>query len=298
MADNNITIKRVTGSGTSDNLYPRTVWDQVLNKPTTFTPTSHTHTLANITDSGAAAAKGIVDSASPAAIGTGTSLPTERDVYYGLVAVNGSSQTRSTTIYAPTSAGSSYQTLRSSGSGAPVWVESFEEIGSTSTTVNNYGSISFTSGMRNFYVEVQQDGTTGLYQIAKFMVTMENSYSLSTSSRYYRATWFNGGSALTITFQYYYSGTTFYIRHTGSTVTLGYRLYNVKQVNMIVYFRVKDKVLVGMSKYPYEEQDGFITVEKDIEPEKFSMGTDIFVYKYNDIKEVPPPTYDEEGNKL
>lgn len=228
MADNNITIKRVTGSGTSDNLYPRTVWDQVLNKPTTFTPTSHTHTLANITDSGAAAAKGIVDSASPAAIGTGTSLPTERDVYYGLVAVNGSSQTRSTTIYAPTSAGSSYQTLRSSGSGAPVWVESFEEIGSTSTTVNNYGSISFTSGMRNFYVEVQQDGTTGLYQIAKFMVTMENSYSLSTSSRYYRATWFNGGSALTITFQYYYSGTTFYIRHTGSTVTLGYRLYNVK----------------------------------------------------------------------
>jgi hypothetical protein len=43
MADNNITLKRITGSGTSDNLYPRTNWDQVLNKPTTFTPTSHTH---------------------------------------------------------------------------------------------------------------------------------------------------------------------------------------------------------------------------------------------------------------
>jgi len=193
-----------------------------------FAASSHTHTLANITDSGAAAAYGVIDSTSNAAIGTGTSLPTERDIYYGLVAVNGSSQSRATTIYAPTSAGSAYQTLRSSGSGAPVWVEPLEEVGSTSQSVNNYGSIAFTSGMRNFYIEAQQDGTTGVYQIAKFMVTMENSYSLSTSARYYRATWFNGSSALTITFQYYYSGTTFYIRHTGPTVTIGYRLYNLK----------------------------------------------------------------------
>jgi hypothetical protein len=50
MADNNITLKRITGSGTSDNLYPRTNWDQVLNKPTTFTPTSHTH--GNISNAG------------------------------------------------------------------------------------------------------------------------------------------------------------------------------------------------------------------------------------------------------
>jgi hypothetical protein len=50
MADNNITLKRITGSGTSDNLYPRTNWDQVLNKPTTFTPTSHTH--GDINDEG------------------------------------------------------------------------------------------------------------------------------------------------------------------------------------------------------------------------------------------------------
>jgi len=47
MADNNITLKRITGSGTSDNLYPRTIWDQVLNKPSTFTPTSHTHGFIN-----------------------------------------------------------------------------------------------------------------------------------------------------------------------------------------------------------------------------------------------------------
>lgn len=51
MADNNITLKRVTGSGTSDNLYPRTTWNQVLNKPTTFTPTAHSH--GQISDTGA-----------------------------------------------------------------------------------------------------------------------------------------------------------------------------------------------------------------------------------------------------
>ena len=67
---------------------------------------------------------------------------------------------------------------------------------------------------------------------------------------------------------------------------------------MTVYFRLKDKVIVGMSKYPYEDEEGYFTVEKDIEPEKFSVGVDLFVYKYNDIKEVPPPTYDKEGNKL
>jgi hypothetical protein len=62
MADNNITLKRITGSGTSDNLYPRTNWDQVLNKPTTFTPTSHTH--GNITNAG-------VLNNSPVTVGTG-----------------------------------------------------------------------------------------------------------------------------------------------------------------------------------------------------------------------------------
>lgn len=191
MANYNITLKR-NNAGTYDNLYPKTTWDQVESKPSTFTPTahthdvdelnttgtpssstflrgdgqwatpsdvdtnnyvssvsfststgvltlnrqglsaltvdldgkyaesSHTHTLANITDSGAAAAYGVVDSASPTAISTGTSLTTERDVYYGLVAVNGASQTRATTIYAPTSAGTSGQVLTSTG-GTPTW---------------------------------------------------------------------------------------------------------------------------------------------------------------------------------
>ena len=43
--------------------------------------------------------------ANAALTSSGTKLVTERAVYYGLVSVNGSSQSRATGIYAPTSAG-------------------------------------------------------------------------------------------------------------------------------------------------------------------------------------------------
>jgi len=43
MANQDITLKR-NNAGTIDNLYPTTTWTQVENKPSTFTPTSHTLT--------------------------------------------------------------------------------------------------------------------------------------------------------------------------------------------------------------------------------------------------------------
>ena len=48
MAD--ITIKKKTGLSTTEPLYPTTTWSQVESKPTTFTPTAHTHVAADITD--------------------------------------------------------------------------------------------------------------------------------------------------------------------------------------------------------------------------------------------------------
>ena len=44
-----ITIKRKTSSGTED-LHPTTTWGQINSKPSTFTPTAHTH--GNINDNG------------------------------------------------------------------------------------------------------------------------------------------------------------------------------------------------------------------------------------------------------
>ena len=70
----------------------------------------------------AACAKAVTDSTSASAIGTGASLVTERDVYYGLPTINGShTYNYSTNIYAPTAVGSSGQVLKSNGSGAPSW---------------------------------------------------------------------------------------------------------------------------------------------------------------------------------
>lgn len=53
---------------------------------------------------------------------TSTKLITERDAYYGTPNFNGGKKSNSTTLYAPTYAGTSGYLLRSNGSGAPSWV--------------------------------------------------------------------------------------------------------------------------------------------------------------------------------
>jgi hypothetical protein len=53
MADVKVTLKRVTDAqGNTDTIKPTTDWDQVENKPTTFTPTSHTHDIEDINATG------------------------------------------------------------------------------------------------------------------------------------------------------------------------------------------------------------------------------------------------------
>lgn len=72
------------------------------------------------------------DSQSANALGTSSNLVTERDVYYGLPTINNShSYTSSTTIYAPTSAGTANQVLISAGgTSAPTWTNQSNLIGS------------------------------------------------------------------------------------------------------------------------------------------------------------------------
>ena len=72
-----------------------------------------------VTNLGTAAMYGVDDQSTNGALSSGTGLTTERDVYYGLVQVNDANQTRATTIYAPTSAGTQGYYLMSNGSGAP-----------------------------------------------------------------------------------------------------------------------------------------------------------------------------------
>jgi hypothetical protein len=58
MANQKVTLKRVTDTaGSTDNIYPTTDWDQVENKPSTFTPTAHEHSGSDITSGTIATAR-------------------------------------------------------------------------------------------------------------------------------------------------------------------------------------------------------------------------------------------------
>ena len=48
----NIKVRRKTGSSTYEVIYPTADWSNIDSKPTTFTPTAHTHTKSDITDFG------------------------------------------------------------------------------------------------------------------------------------------------------------------------------------------------------------------------------------------------------
>lgn len=125
--------------GTDGHLYSDS--KQVVNLSGSQALTNKTYngyTLA------AACAKSVTDSSSASAIGTGSSLVTERDVYYGLPTINGAhTYTINTNIYAPTSVGTSGYILKSGGSGAPSWVsQSSLSVGSaTKATQDGNGKV-------------------------------------------------------------------------------------------------------------------------------------------------------------
>lgn len=78
----------------------------------------------------AAAAKAVTDvtnSTARAITSNGQNLMTERAIYYGLPTINGVHNYNSnTTLFAPTSAGTSGYVLKSQGSGAPIWEEEYK----------------------------------------------------------------------------------------------------------------------------------------------------------------------------
>ena len=103
-----------------------------------------------------------VDSASASAFSTGTSFVTERDAYYATASINGARPTSSVDIYAPTSAGTSGYILKSSGSGAPTWLQTLPVAnggtGQTSWSTNRliYASAATTLTTSNIVVNASQ----------------------------------------------------------------------------------------------------------------------------------------------
>ena len=104
--------------GTDNHLYSNGI--QVVNLSDAQALTNKTYNGYTLKD---AAGKDITDSSSASAIGTGTDVPTERDIYYGLPTINNShAYTSSTKIYAPTAGGTAgYELVGNGTTAAPIW---------------------------------------------------------------------------------------------------------------------------------------------------------------------------------
>lgn len=132
--------------GTDGHLYSNS--KQAVNLSDSQALTNKTYNGYSL---GSACAKGVTDSSSASVISTGTSLPTERDIYYGLPNINGShTYDSNTNIYAPTSAGTSGQVLKSNGSGAPSWADdSGAELDYLKVTTNSSSPIAASANPNN-----------------------------------------------------------------------------------------------------------------------------------------------------
>lgn len=133
--------------------------------------TSKTLTVGADYTLAAACAKGVFDKSSATTVGSsGTNLVTERAVYYALPTINGAhTYTSDTTLFAPTTAGTSGQILVSNGSGAPGW-ETTENYKTTTIAEAVYAlatnswtnaiTLPTTAGTYALYIE---DSTNGSY---------------------------------------------------------------------------------------------------------------------------------------
>lgn len=119
---------------------------------------------------GGASGYGVTDSTSASAIGTSTSLPTERDIYYGLPTINNAhNYTSSTTIYAPTTGGTAdTQALVGNGATtAPKWVNISPSISITAGDGSNAPKINVTVLGRSGTAQAITTASTSVYGVTK-----------------------------------------------------------------------------------------------------------------------------------
>ena len=127
---------------------------------------------------GAAIGYGVTDSSSASAIGTGTSLTTERDVYYGLPTINYShTYTSSTTIYAPTTGGTANtQALVGNGATtAPKWVNISPSITITAGDGSNAPKVNVTVLGQSGTAQSITKASTSVYGVTKLSSSSSSS---------------------------------------------------------------------------------------------------------------------------
>ena len=149
-----LTTRAITNTTSAGALGGKTTWAADTSIPTLNTianwdgryqTTSNSSNLAycNKGAFGNAVTYGVDDATANGALGNGTSLTTERSVYYGLVTVNGADQTRATGIYAPITGGTLGYLLESKGTAAPEWIQATDSnVNSTIVKRNDSGDFS------------------------------------------------------------------------------------------------------------------------------------------------------------
>jgi len=128
LAANSIIGNNTASSGTPKALTKSEVLDFLspipVNKGGTGLTTLPSGEILLGNATGTLNSRSIVDSTTANAIGTSTSIPTERDIYNGLPTINGAhNYTSSTNIYAPTENGTNGYILKANGgTSAPTWI--------------------------------------------------------------------------------------------------------------------------------------------------------------------------------
>lgn len=174
--------------------------------------TSKTLTVNNNYILDAACEKSYTDSSSASAISTGTSLTTERDVYYGLPTINNShAYTSSTTIYAPT-AGGTADTQALVGNGAttaPKWVNISPSISIGAGTSSAAPTVNITILGRSGTAQSITTATTGVYGVTKLQdgIASTSTALAATANAAYTASR-NSLHTLATTTKFYITGST------------------------------------------------------------------------------------------
>ncbi len=226
MADLDITLKRHNGgsSGTIsdfDNLKPTTTWTQVENKPTTFTPTSHTHATSDITSGTLAIARG----------GTGSSSFTGGGgvIYYNsqsTVLSVGSAATQNAVLQATGYNGTHYFGNWVTLSTLTSTLEAETTIATLAANTLSVASYSV-SGYRFAHIWLSETAARTTTTIWQGRIDLSDTNQRGTTAgnqRYQRIVWNNGTSTFADNLEIYSTtSTTIQFRHSAG-VTLRYRI--------------------------------------------------------------------------
>ena len=173
------------------------------NFRTSISAAASSHTHGNITNAGAIGAtadlavvtttsgvlttRSVSDSSAATILGTSTNLVTERDIYNGI---------------------------------------HYIEVGVSAAIANStsFTTITFTSGMRDFWLYIHQDSTTGSV-IARLPLTIATAQSIGTATpgKQHRIAWSNGTNTQIANIDVFFSGTTMSFRHNFTGASLAFR---------------------------------------------------------------------------